>query len=118
MVSAGRRKPPSLQSHFATAVYRLKKLPKRRQAQAIGMANDKFIRQLCSRVKALRHAKLSKNTAASFRRHGKQLRSLTNSRVSVKRKRKILTQRGGGIIAPIIATLAGSLLSGLFGRRK
>ena len=105
-------------SHFATALFNLKKLPKRRQVQAIGMANDKFIRQLCSKVKTLRHAKLPAKVTSSFKRHRKQLRSLTNSRVSVKSKRKILTQRGGGFLLPLLAGLAGTVASSLFGRRK
>ena len=100
-------------SHFASAIYRLKKLPKRRQVQAIGMANDKFIRQFCSRVKKLRHAKLSPKAASSLKRHRKQLRSLANTRVSVKRKRQILTQRGGGIFSAILGSLAGASLKGL-----
>ena len=100
-------------SHFATALLRLKKLPKGRQVQAIGMANDRFIRSLCSHVKKLKHAKLSARSAASLRRHRKKLHTLMNSRVSVKRKRQILTQRGGGIISSILGNLAGIVLKGL-----
>ena len=101
------------QSHFGNAILRLKKLPKRHQVQAIGMANDRFIRSLCTHVKKLKHAKLPARSAASLRRHRKQLRTLMNSRVSLKRKRQILTQRGGGVFSSILGSLAGIVIKGL-----
>ena len=97
-------------SHFAHAFLRLKKLSKGRQVQAIKMANDKFIRSLCVHVKKLKHVKLPAKTAASFRRQRKRLRSLTNSHVSIKKKRQILTQRGG-FVATLLASLASTVLS-------
>lgn len=97
-------------SHFANAFLRLKKLSKRRQVQAIKMANGKFIRSLCLHVKKLKHVKLPAKTVSSFRRHRKHLRSLTNSRVSIKKKRQILTQHGG-FVGTLLASLASTVLS-------
>ena len=102
---------------FAHAIRRLRKLPKQQQVQAMGMANNKFIRQLCTHVKKLKHAKVSAKTAKSLRRHAKQIRKLVHRRTSITQKRKMLTQRGGGLITGLIIPAVASLVGAIFGRK-
>ena len=89
-------------SNFSHAIKRLKKLRAKEQHEAIGMANNKFIRQLCKEVKKLKHAKLSPKGAKALRKHRKQLRQLLNSRTGMSKRRRILSQRGGGILKTIL----------------
>ena len=94
----GKRTKKSSNSKFLTALNRLKKLKKHERRQAMSMANDSFIRQFCSKVKSLKHAKVSAKTQKALRRHKKKLQKLMNTRTSISQKRAILSQRGGGKI--------------------
>ena len=99
--SRSRRKKGS----FIQSLLRLKKLKSQDRSQAISMANDRFIRQLCHHVKKLKSAKLSPKAKKSLQKHRKSLRSLISNRTSMSKRRKILSQRGGGILSGILSTL-------------
>lgn len=97
--------------NFRQAIQRLQRLSPRHRAQAIGMSNDKFIRQLSSHVKKLKYAQLPEKMKKKLKRHSRSLRTLSNPRVSCSRRRKILSQRGGifpllPLILPFIGTAA------------
>ena len=97
---------------FAHALKRLKTLNCNHQAQAMSLANDKFIRQFCCHVKKLKHAKLPAKTAAGLKRHALKIRKLISAKTSVKAKRKMLSKRGGFlqyVLPPIIGLVASSL---------
>ena len=93
------------ESNFIQSLLRLKKLKARDRSQAISMANDRFIRQLCHHVKKLKYAKLSTKDKKSLQKHRKSLRSLISNRSSMSKRRKILSQHGGGILGGILKSL-------------
>ena len=92
------------ESNFIQSLLRLKKLKARDRTKAISMANDRFIRQLCH-VKKLKYAKLSTKDKKSLQKHRKSLRSLISNRSSMSKRRKILSQHGGGILGGILKSL-------------
>ena len=100
------RAKKSSRSNFSNALCQLKRLKGNQQRQAMSMANDTFIRQFCSSVKKLKYAKLPPKLESKLRRYRKKLRMLTNSKTSLSKKRKTLSQRGGG---PFLSLLAASL---------
>src|SRR6266850_1087958 len=50
---------------------------------------------------------------ATLRKNSKKLKTLIDKRVNTTKKRDLLLQRGSGIILPLIAALAGPILSKL-----
>lgn len=88
--------------NFANALRRLKKLNARDQHQAIGMANNTFIRQLCTQLKKLKHAKLTPKSKKELRKHKKRLRQLLSPRIGMSKRRRLLTQGGGGFLKAIL----------------
>ena len=103
---------------FRRALLRLKKLKGHHQSQAIGMANDTFIRQMCQGVKKLRYSKkVNRQSARRLKRHRANLRQLVSPRLSVQKKRKLLSQRGGIIpaIIPLLLSAIGPIAGGIAG---
>ena len=94
---------------------RLKKLKPHHQCQAMRMANNSFIRQMCTHVKKLRYKKLKVKQAQALKRHASKLRSLSNPRVSIASKRKIMSQRGGflSLLAPVLMSTIGPAIRGI-----
>ena len=79
------------------------------------MANNGFIRQMCTHVKKLRYKKLTGKQVKSLKRHAPKLRTLANSKVSLTKKRKLLSQRGGflSVLAPILMSTIGPAIQGI-----
>ena len=103
---------------FRRALLRLKNLKGRHQSQAIGMANDTFIRQMCQGVKKLRYnKKVNRQSARRLQRHRANLRQLVSPRLSVHKKRKLLSQRGGILPAliPLLLSAVGPVAGGIVG---
>ena len=101
---------------FRRALQRLKRLKHNHQCQAIGMANDAFIRQMCTHVKKLRYSrKVNAKSAQRLKRHRGKLRQLVSARTSIAKKRKILGQRGGFLPAliPLLISTVGPLVGGI-----
>ena len=103
---------------FRNALLRLKKLKPHHQSEAMKMANNGFVREMCSHVKKLRHAKIEGNRSSALKRHATKLRSLANSKIAISKKRKILSQRGGflPLLIPAITSVLGSLAGVVRGR--
>ena len=98
---------------FHRALHRLKKLKPAHQSQAIGMANNAFIRQMCAHVKKLRYnKKVTPKSAQRLKRHRTKLRQLVSARTSIDKKRKLLSQRGGFLPAllPLLISTVGPLV--------
>ena len=87
-------------NNFSRAICQLKQMKANDQREAMSMANNAFIRQFCSNVKKLKHAKLTPKLEGKLRRHKAKLRMLANNKTGIKRKRKVLSQRGG--ILPLL----------------
>ena len=127
---SGKRKQTSRSNRrgnsFRCALMRLKKLKGPHQSQAIGMANDAFIRQMCQGVKKLRYSKnVNQQCARQLHRHRGKLRQLVSPRLSLVKKRKLLSQRGGflpaiipfllkALVPPVAGGIAGAVARKIF----
>ena len=101
---------------FRRALHRLRKLKPTHQSKAIGMANNAFIRQMCSHVKKLRYnKKVASKSAKRLKRHRTKLRQLVSARTSIDKKRKLLSQRGGFLPAllPLLLSAVGPIVGGI-----
>lgn len=96
---------------------KLKSLPKAHKCEAMKLANDQFIRKFCTHVKKLRHVPLRSSQRKILASNRAALKKLVNNKVSLKSKRRILSQRGGFLPAliPLIASVAGPALQGIMG---
>ena len=92
-------------SNFSRALIRLKKLKPSEQQQAMNMANASFIRQFCKLLRKLKHAKLSRKKKQTLQRYKKDLRQLTNAKTTLSKRRRILSQKGGGFIKSILSSI-------------
>ena len=109
------RKANRSTTKFRSALLQLKRLKPHHQCEAMKMANNGFIRQMCTHVKKLRRAKLSGKQVKSLKRHSHKLRALANAKVSLARKRKLLSQRGGflPLILPLLGSIVGPAIKGI-----
>ena len=96
-----------MSNSFKKALQRLKKLNAAEQHEAIRMANNKFIRQLCAQVKKLKHAKLSPHGKKAVRKHKRALRALASPHTGMSKRRRILSQGGSGILKTILSYVPG-----------
>ena len=69
------------------------------------MANASFIRQFCKVLKKLKHAKLSPKKRRTLQKYKKELRQLINAKATISKQRRLLTQKGGGIIKSILSAI-------------
>lgn len=115
---SGKRKSSKTQK-FSSAIQSLRRMKASERCNAIRFANDKFIRDIVSHVKKLRNKKVSPQVRKKMKNHSKYLRFIVNPKVSIQRKRKALSQKGGFLPAllPMLAPLAINLLGGIFGKR-
>lgn len=102
---------------FHHALKKLKQLKPSHRSQAMRMANDSFIRKMCSEIRKLRYKKLPSAKSRVLKRHRSTLRKLINNKTTLATKRKILSQQRGGIfpLLPILMAAAGPALGGLAG---
>ena len=79
------------------------------------MANNGFIRQMCTHIKKLRHKKLSGKHVKVLKRHAPKLRQLASSKVPLAKKRRLLSQRGGflSMLAPVLMSTIGPAIKGI-----
>lgn len=117
------KRQPSLKkcdTKFIHALKKLKQLKPLHRTQAMRMANNTFIRRMCSEIRKVRYKDISPKKAKPLKRYRKTLQKLSNNKTSLVTKRKLLSQRGGflgaliptllgGIVAPAIGKLVGSL---------
>ena len=109
------RKANRSNTKFRLALLQLKRLKPHHQCEAMKMANNGFIRQMCTHVKKLRRAKLNGKQIKSLKRHRNKLRTLANANVSLTRKRKLLSQRGGFLpfLIPLLGSIVGPAIKGI-----
>ena len=79
------------------------------------MANNGFIRQMCTHIKKLRYKKLKGKQVKVLKRHAHKLKTLANPKVSLAKKRQLLSQRGGFLpmIAPLLMNVAKPIIEGI-----
>lgn len=105
-------------SRFSNAIQSLRRMKASQRCQAIRLANDKFIRDVVCHVKKLRNKKVSPKNKKLLKRHAKRLRFIVNPKISLQRKRKVLSQKGGfigpllGALLPVVTSVAGALIGG------
>ena len=111
------RRGKTSNSKFVQTLRKVKSLPNAHKYQAMRMANNNFVRKFCVHVKKLKHKKLRPSQRKVLAANRSKLRKLANSKVSLKSKRKMLTQRGGFLPAliPLIASVAAPALQGIVG---
>ena len=68
----------------------------------MNMANATFIRQFCKQLKKLKRAKLSPKAKKDLLKHKKQLRQLLHPHTDMSKRRRMLTQGGGGFLKTIL----------------
>ena len=99
-------------SKLLFALKKLSKLHVSEQQRQLRFANQKFINDLCAATRKVRYAKvkLSPSLGKKLKRQQQHLRSLASRRTSVKKKRQLLTQRNGIVLAmiPIIVAALGA----------
>jgi hypothetical protein len=95
------------------------KSSKKQRTKFIKGAENNVIKALCDVIATLLHGDytqsklgkiISEKTRAKLRRHKKILLSLADKKKSIKSKRRILNQRGGGVLSTI-----GGFIDKLFG---
>ena len=102
---------------FVTALRKLSSLQPSQRLQAVKLSNDKFIRDFCHNMKKLRYQSVSPKLQKQLRHHSKKLRKLVSTKTNIKTKRKMLSQRGSGLLSRgLMGALAGALTAAL-GRR-
>ena len=89
------------------------------QRQALMMANDAFICQLCAQVKKLRHQPLSAPVKKRMQKQKKNLQKFVLQKTSANVRRKMLTQRGGFLPMLLSALSAvGAMLGNIIAGTK
>ena len=92
-------------SKFSKAISSLRKMRPNDRYNAIRHANDRFIRDLCSKIGKLKRKKLTEEERKFVKKHKSKLKVLCNRGNSIKKKRRMLSQKGGFL--PDIGNLIG-----------
>lgn len=111
----GRRSISTKNRKFSKALSVLKSMNKSDRCKAIASSNNAFIHKFCTAVRKLRTRKPTPQMIKRLSPYKLQLRKLSNPKLAITSKRKILTQRGGGLfalLAPLLAPIIGSLIGG------
>ena len=112
----GRRK--SSASSFRVVLKKVRKLRPSQRAQAMKIANNKFINDLSRQVKKLQYARVSPKMQKRLKRQSKKLRKFTNRKTGILAKRRMLTSQRGGFLPLLLAALPalGSIAGGIISR--
>lgn len=114
-----KRKTKRTPSKFAKAIQALKRMRPSQRCIAIRHSNDRFIRDMVSHVRKLRNKKLSPKMVKQVKRHSQKLRWIANPKISLKKKRSRLAQKGGlaflPLLAPLIGAVAGPIINKIMG---
>ena len=112
------RRRPGGNSKLIHAMIKLKNMGASRRVHEMAAAPDRLIRDISSALHKARKRKvtLSKGLAKQVKKHAKALRMLSNPRLSIKKKRTLIKQKGGGILGtiarliPVVGPVLGPLL--------
>ena len=108
--------------NFLPLLKRINKLGNREKNQYAKRSNKEILDCIseCAKNILRGNVQLSAKQKTALRRNRQNLRRLSIKKTSLKKKRQIIQKGGflGAILAPVLATLGGSLASGLFGRRR
>ena len=111
-----RRRAPT---KFVKAIQVLKRMHPSQRCLAIRNSNDRFIRDVVSHVRKLRNKKLTPKMVKQVKRHSQNLRWIANPKISLKKKRNRLAQKGGlaflPLLAPIIGAVAAPIINKVLG---
>ena len=107
-----------MQPKLIHAMHKLKNMGASRRVREMATAPDTLIRDMSTALRKARKRKvtLPKGLAKQVKKHAKSLRLLSNPRLSIKRKRTLIKQKGGGILGtiarliPIIGPVLGPIL--------
>jgi len=107
---------------FLPLLNRISKLSNKEKSQYAKRCNKEFLDCISECAKNILHGnvQLSAKQKTALRRNSQNRRRLSIKKTSLKKKRQIIQKGGflGAIIAPVLATLGGSVLSSLFGNRN
>ena len=102
----------AVKRQFKQALARLRRMTPVKQREAILGSSSRFINDITNFMKKIRHkAHLVKPSHRRIlKRHKKKLQKLVHPKTTVRRKRLILSQKGGfiSILLPIIVALIGA----------
>ena len=113
-----KKKKKTSRSKFGKAIQVLKRMRPSQRCIAIHNSNDKFIRDVVSHVRKLRTRKLPLKMKGHVKKHAKSLRLIANPKVSLKKKRQRLSQKGGGLMTlllPMLSAVAAPIIRKAFG---
>lgn len=104
------RRRRCVSSKLVLTLKKLRTLPLLEQRRQLQLANPKFVRDLSTATRKARYANISPALRKKLKRHRKALRTFANPRVSVSRKKRVLTQRGGifPLLVPAIVAAIGA----------
>jgi len=106
---------------FLPLLNRISKLGNKEKSQYAKHCNKEFLDCIseCAKNILRGNVQLTSKQKTALRRNRQNLRRLSIKKTSLKKKRQIIQKGGflGAIVAPILATLGGSLVSSLFRKR-
>ena len=107
-----RRVNISIKPRFKKALFRISKVSPLKRKSMIGGASNSFINDFSSALNNIRKRPelANRRQVKVLRRNRKKLQSLANKKTSIKKRRAILTQKGG-IIGTLLALLLGKAIA-------
>ena len=111
---------------MAIALQKLSRMKPHVQREAMKHANNAFIHSMCSHIRKLRTTPVSPKLRKRIQKHKKYLQKFLRKKTSMAVKRKMLSQRGGGIAAlvpiiisalPAIGSMIGNAIARVRRRR-
>ena len=107
--------------NFRKAIHSLNSMSCPNQCRALHAASNKFIRDVSTTLRQVRRLppdqiRISPSMRKRIYQHRRGLHTLADGKTSIKRKRKLLTQKGG-FFGKIIASLLGTVLPVIFSKQ-
>jgi len=106
---------------FLPLLRRISKLGNKEKSQYAKRCNKEFLDCVseCAKNILSGNVQLTTKQKTALRRNRQNLRQLSIKKTSLKKKRQIIQKGGllGAILAPVLATLGGTVLSSLLGKR-
>ena len=114
-----KRRQQVFKPELIDAMNKLKNMGGSRCVEGLVTAPNQLIHDMSHALNKIRKSKvkLPNNLQRQVKKHAHALRTVSNSRVSMKRKRRLITQRGSGFVGTIakLIPFVGPLLSKVLG---